>query len=269
MNILIAMLLHKSSKKISAFLFSMMIFITPQIIYAKSNFLIWPIYPVIESQEKATPVWLENVGDEASMIQVRVFKWSQNNNQDQYENQQEIIASPPIVKVAAGDKQMIRLTKAANVENGKEYSYRVIIDELPINLEQNDDVTSVSFKMRYSLPLFVYGKGLGSGNNIDTKKINNKNPNARPILSWSIVNTNNRDYLEVNNSGLLSVRISGFKIDGKDYKSVSGSNTFGYVLAGGKFVFDINQEFKSLLLKNKPVYAVIGQDKDPIPLVRK
>lgn len=57
-----------------------------QVFYAKSNFLIWPIYPVIESQEKATPVWLENTGDEASMMQVRVFKWSQNNNKDQYEN---------------------------------------------------------------------------------------------------------------------------------------------------------------------------------------
>ena len=63
--------------------------LTTQIIYAKSNFLIWPIYPIIESQDKAAPVWLENIGDEASIVQIRVFKWSQNDNKDQYQNQQE------------------------------------------------------------------------------------------------------------------------------------------------------------------------------------
>lgn len=167
-------------------------------------------------------MWLENTGDEASMMQVRVFKWSQNNNKDQYENQQKIIASPPIVKVAAGDKQMIRLTKAINVPDSKEYSYRIIVDELPIDIDKKDDVSSVSFKMRYSLPLFVYGKGIGSGNNQETKKANSKNPNARPILNWSVVENNNKNYIEIENTGLLSVRISGFKINGEEYKSMTG-----------------------------------------------
>lgn len=240
-----------------------------QVLYAKSNFLIWPIYPVIESQEKATPVWLENTGDEASMMQVRVFKWSQNNNKDQYENQQKIIASPPIVKVAAGDKQMIRLTKAINVPDSKEYSYRIIVDELPIDIDKKDDVSSVSFKMRYSLPLFVYGKGIGSGNNQETKKVNSKNPNARPILNWSVVENNNKNYIEIENTGLLSVQISGFKINGEEYKSMTGNNTFGYVLAGGKLAFDITQNFKSLLLANHLAYAIIGQDKEPILLIKR
>lgn len=134
---------------IKLFSFLFLSLIATQFIYAKSNFLIWPIYPVLESQDKAAPVWLENVGDEASMVQIRVFKWSKVNNEDQYQEQQEIIASPPIVKVVAGDKQMIRLTKAMNVPDSKEYSYRIIIDELPINLNKDDEVSNVSFKMRY------------------------------------------------------------------------------------------------------------------------
>ncbi|MDY6482084.1 fimbria/pilus periplasmic chaperone [Acinetobacter faecalis] len=243
--------------------------LTTQIIYAKSNFLIWPIYPIIESQDKAAPVWLENIGDEASIVQIRVFKWLQNDNKDQYQNQQEIIASPPIVKVAAGDKQMIRLTKAINIPDSKEYSYRIVVDELPVDLEKKDATSSVSFKMRYSLPLFVYGKGIGSGNSVDTKKLNSKNLNARPILNWSLVKNNNKDYLEIENYGLLSVRVSGFQIEDKKYKSMAGNNTFGYVLAGGKLAFDINQDFKSLLLQNKPIYAIIGQDKEPILLIKK
>lgn len=267
MNYLISPYLTQIFNK--AILSAALVLGSTQVVQAKSNFLIWPIYPAIESQEKATPVWLENTGDEASMMQIRVFKWSQKNNKDQYENQQEIIASPPIVKVAAGDKQMIRLTKVINLPDSTEYSYRVIVDELPIDVDKKDDVSSVSFKMRYSLPLFVYGKGIGSGNNQETKKANSKNPNARPILNWSIVEDQNKHYIEVENTGLLSVRISGFQVNGKAYKSMTGNSTFGYVLAGGKLAFDINQNFKSLLLENNSIYAIVGQDKDPILLLKK
>ncbi|WP_163120835.1 fimbrial biogenesis chaperone [Acinetobacter portensis] len=252
---------------IKLFSFLFLSLIATQFIYAKSNFLIWPIYPVLESQDKAAPVWLENVGDEASMVQIRVFKWSKVNNEDQYQEQQEIIASPPIVKVVAGDKQMIRLTKAMNVPDSKEYSYRIIIDELPINLNKDDEVSNVSFKMRYSLPLFSYGRGIGSGNSQTTQKMNSKNPNARPILNWSIIDGKN--LIEIENIGLISVRVSGFQVDGKEYKSMAGNNTFGYVLSGSKLAFNLSDELKSLILKNKSIYAIVGQNQEPILINKK
>ena len=236
--------------------------------YAQSNFLIWPIYPVIENTEKAAPVWLENVGDEASMVQVRVFKWTQKDSKDQYSNQQEIIPSPPIVKVAAGEKQMIRLTKAFDMPQGQESSYRIIIDELPVALEKEDKNNSVSFKMRYSLPLFVYGQGLASGKSQQGKKQNQKNPNARPILTWALsAGANPR--LEVSNIGLMNARISGFKINNKDYKSISGNDTFAYVLAGSTMYFDLDQEFKQALHTQAEVYAITHVNVDPILMTKK
>lgn len=249
-------------------LFFLSFFITKPI-YAQSNFLIWPIYPVLENEDKATPIWLENTGNKASMIQIRVFKWSQSDKKDIYSDQQEVIASPPIVKVAAGDKQMIRLTKLINFSDSKEYSYRIIIDELPVDLDSKDAANSVSFKMRYSLPLFVYGQGIGSGNSQVTNKSNSKNPNARPILNWSMIKKGNKDFIEIENTGLLSIKISGFQVNGKEYNSVSGNNSFGYVLSESKLDFHLSNDLKSLLLSGKSIYAVIGNNKKPLLINKK
>ena len=119
----------------------------------------------IEANEKATAVWLQNTGKTDAMVQIRVFKWNQDGLKDNYSEQSEIIPSPPVAKIKAGEKHMLRLTKSANLPDGKEQSYRLIVDELPIRLSDGNeqDASKVSFQMRYSIPLFAYGKGIGSG----------------------------------------------------------------------------------------------------------
>ncbi|EXB24414.1 csuC domain protein, partial [Acinetobacter baumannii 1440422] len=37
---------------------------------AQATFLIWPIYPKIEANEKATAVWLQNTGKTDAMVQI-------------------------------------------------------------------------------------------------------------------------------------------------------------------------------------------------------
>lgn len=241
-----------------------------QIIFAQANFLIWPIYPVIESSEKATPVWLENTGKDSAMVQIRVFKWSQSNGEDEYENQQEIIASPPIVKIEGEVKQMIRLSRSSvSLADEKEHTYRIIIDELPFNSEQNKEISQVSLKMRYSLPFFVYGKGLGSGKSEQTVKINEKNPRAKSILNWSIHSQDNKNYLQIENTGLLTARISGFKINDQNFKSLTESSSFGYVLPGKAYNFELSSDIKQLLDRQKELYAVVGKDISPILITKK
>ncbi|WP_322107832.1 fimbria/pilus periplasmic chaperone [Vibrio parahaemolyticus] len=42
-----------------------------------------------------------------------------------------MIATPPFVKIEPGEKQLIRILNQDEATAGKEYAYRVIIDELP------------------------------------------------------------------------------------------------------------------------------------------
>lgn len=57
-----------------------------------NSVMIWPIDPAINPEEKASELWLENRGNSTTMMQIRVFSWQQNNGQEQYQTQQQVIA---------------------------------------------------------------------------------------------------------------------------------------------------------------------------------
>ncbi|BBN56079.1 hypothetical protein TRE132_42040 [Pseudomonas chlororaphis subsp. aurantiaca] len=69
---------------------------------AASSVLIWPIDPVLEADQQASALWLENRGTETANLQIRVFAWSQSGFEDQYQNQRDVIGSPPVAKIAPG-----------------------------------------------------------------------------------------------------------------------------------------------------------------------
>src|SRR5476649_1416502 len=100
-------------------------------VQAASSVLIWPIDPVLEADQQASALWLENRGNEAANLQIRVFAWSQKGFEDQYENQRDVIGSPPVARIEPGQKQLVRLTRTREIPPGQEQAYRIIIDEIP------------------------------------------------------------------------------------------------------------------------------------------
>lgn len=127
---------------------------------AANSVLLWPVNPLIASDEKATELWMENRGDSTTLMQVRVFLWQQKSGQEQYQTQQQILASPPMVRIEPGKKQLVRLIKQTAPLPGQEAAYRILLDEIPSPPSQDTDKNHVglSFQMRYSVPLFVYGE---------------------------------------------------------------------------------------------------------------
>ena len=76
--------------------------------WAATSVLIWPIDPVLEADQKAGALWLENRGTAPAILQVRVFAWRQGDYQEQFQAQREIIGTPPVANIAPGQKQLIR-----------------------------------------------------------------------------------------------------------------------------------------------------------------
>lgn len=189
------------------------LFLTSQA-QAANSVMIWPIDPAINPDEKASELWLENRGSATTLMQVRIFAWQQVNNQEQYQTQQQVVASPPLVRIEPGQKQLIRLIKQIPPAAGKEMAYRVVLDEIPTPRSAGADQAGLNFQMRYSVPLFVYGEGL-------TKE------SARPELSWQTVNTGGQRYLQLTNRGSGHARLSNLTIGGRKL----GNGLFGYVLA--------------------------------------
>jgi fimbrial chaperone protein len=219
-----------------------MLLFTPA--HAGTSILIWPLDPVIETEQRTGSVWLQNVGTEPVTLQIRVLAWDQRDNQDDYQTQSVLISTPPFTTLPVGKKQLIRLTLTQPAPAGQELAYRILIDEIPAprsNEEPGGQSSSPSnagltFQMRYSLPLFVYGDGLWQKQAPSRRDTPAKK--AEPKLSWRIDEADGQRYLYVHNTGVGHARLSQVRLtSSSNSKATAGtpdiaSGLLGYVLPG-------------------------------------
>lgn len=207
----------------------------PLLAPAASSVLIWPIDPVLEADQQASALWLENRGNEAANLQIRVFAWSQNNQGDQYQNQREVIGSPPVARIEPGQKQLVRLTRTGVVPPGQEKAYRIIIDEIPQALPDTAEgegktAAAIRFQMRYSVPLFAYGAGLWS--KPDATRSRDPKGIGAPALSWRPVEEGGQRFVEVRNQGPVHARLTDVAVQQGGQARPLVEGLLGYVLPG-------------------------------------
>ena len=201
---------------------------------AASSVLIWPIDPVLEADQQASALWLENRGNETANLQIRVFGWSQSGFAEQYQNQRDVIGSPPVAKIEPGQKQLVRLTRTKDVPPGQELAYRIIIDEIPSAQPATADggktAAAIRFQMRYSVPLFAYGEGLWSKE--DSTRARDPKGVGLPQLSWRTVAVDGKPYVEVRNQGAVHARLTDVAIKQAGQSKPMAEGLLGYVLPG-------------------------------------
>jgi fimbrial chaperone protein len=108
-----------------------------------------PVQIVIDDDRKTAVVTVVNEAPVATTLRVTPFEWSQMGGEDVYTRTDTIIASPPIVEVPSGARQIIRVgfRRPSEARRG---SYRVVLEEMP-----RTDVTGVQVTLRLNLPLFA------------------------------------------------------------------------------------------------------------------
>lgn len=188
--------------------------------------VIWPVDPKIAAGERATALWIENKGNEPVTMQVRTLRWTQGPKGDQHEDQDDIVASPPIATVPAGQRQLVRIVRrnglvdhtGSDAAVSYERSYRLLIDELPqVTTPDTASVSAarVAVQMRYSLPLFTYSTS---------------SANAKPELSTRSESSAPAAMLVIHNNGLKHARIVDVRT--ADQTTMLASGLVGYALAG-------------------------------------
>jgi len=90
-----------------------------------------PISLDIPAQEQSQAMFLSNSGRTTLRAQVRVQAWTQSGGAEKLDATREIVASPPIVEIAPGARQMVRIVRLQPAPAAQEKTYRLIIDELP------------------------------------------------------------------------------------------------------------------------------------------
>jgi fimbrial chaperone protein len=189
-----------------------------------SGLQVSPIGLRLLSTAQADALWLTNTGSESVHAQVRVFHWSQVDGKDVLEPSRDLVVSPPMVTIAAGDRQMVRVIRQVPAPSGTEASYRVIVDELPIDA---GDQPGLKFVLRYSIPVFLAPVG---------------DPPVRTSLQASWDNSPDGPILRVRNAGSGHAQIAEVVwLGAKGQRTVLLPGLVGYALPGSSMSWRLPQ----------------------------
>ncbi|WP_442768461.1 fimbrial biogenesis chaperone [Acinetobacter bohemicus] len=204
-----------------------------------------PISVAFSPQEKAKEIWLTNTSERPIRAQIRVLIWSQVAGQDQVNPIRDLVASPSITEIKAGEQQLIRIIRIAPQNTAVEQTYRLLIDELPSSA-QADAQTGLQLLLQYSIPVFIQ----------PTDSIAMRN-------GLTLLNQVNFQYqnqqLIVTNNAKSHIRISELTYinpNGERIPLING--LVGYALAGQSMRWDIPESKK--ILPNGKFEARINSD---------
>lgn len=209
-----------------------------------------PVTVELAPQERGAVMTLANSGDTPLHGQVRVYQWEQRDGQDILTPTPELQASPPLLRIAPGAEQIVRLVRTDEAPAAAERSYRLLIDEIPE--ESASDTSGIRLRMRYSVPVFV-GPGLGAG--------------AAPQLEWRLMPGERNWRLRVDNRGTRRARLNSVVLlapDGTQRSLEQG--LLGYALAGSHRIWDLDIPASQTLAPGQRIQAVVNARPVTVPV---
>ena len=170
----------------------------------------------LAAPEKAGSLSVFNKDTSAAVrVQVRIFRWRQENGAEKLEPPRDVIASPPVALIPPGEKYTLRLARVAAAAVSAEESYRLVISELPMPIDPATEVHGVRVLINASLPAFFTP------------------PRAAPKLEWRAWSKGGQLHLRASNSGTRHIQLSGLTVEGpKGQTRIEASGSNGYVLPG-------------------------------------
>ena len=172
----------------------------------------------LKASQNADGLWLSNTGDNVVHAQVRVYHWTQVSQVDQLTESRGLVISPPMLQLAAGDRQLVRVIRVGAPPNGAgavEDAYRMSIDELPVDAQGKP---GLQFVLHYSVPVFIQPAGEAA---------------AAPQLQWSLLRDGDHVTLQVSNHGGSHAQLAGLSyVDSTGHRTDITPGLLGYVLPG-------------------------------------
>lgn len=170
-----------------------------------------PINVQMAPGQMATLLTVINQGPAETAIQIRAFAWSQKDGIDVLTPSDDVVASPPLTRIAPGGTQIVRLVLRKPVI-GQEGTYRILLDQIPPAAEAG----VVRIALRMSMPVFAQ-------------------PTARiaPKVSFHVERNATGSYVVARNDGAHHDAIRNLTLSTANGKALKLEDTqLPYVLAG-------------------------------------
>nr|WP_315595096.1 molecular chaperone [uncultured Cupriavidus sp.] len=170
----------------------------------------------------AAAMTLRNAASAPIHAQVRVFRWTQADGADVLAPADDVMASPPIVRIAGNSEQLVRVVRPGQAAATSETAYRLLIDELP-QRDAPADQSGVRVQLRYSIPVFA------------------GTPSAAPSppLAVTLRHDQGEWRLAARNNGMRHARISDVALVNGGQRVTITAGLLGYTLPGATRIWKI------------------------------
>jgi fimbrial chaperone protein len=124
-----------------------------------AQFTITPVRIFMNPRDRAVAVTVTNEGDEEVVMQADLYTWKQKpDGTDDLALTEDLILTPPILKLAPKARQVVRLARLGPPPAGMQQTYRMVMREVPEARPGNQIQLQVA--LAFSLPIFISPPGV-------------------------------------------------------------------------------------------------------------
>jgi fimbrial chaperone protein len=119
-------------------------------------FSVTPVRIYMTPRDRAVAVTITNEGDTEVVLQADLNAWSQKpDGTDEQVPTEDLILSPPIIKLAPNARQVVRLALLKPADASRQLIYRLIMREVPEAVASRDKTIQVPIALALSMPVFI------------------------------------------------------------------------------------------------------------------
>jgi fimbrial chaperone protein len=120
------------------------------------SFTVVPVRLYFGPRDRAVAVTLANTGTTSITLQAELYAWSQApDGSDILKPTDDLILAPPIIKLAAGGQQVVRLALLRPIDPERQLSYRMFMREMPEVDPTKQDTVAIPVTLALNIPVFV------------------------------------------------------------------------------------------------------------------
>jgi fimbrial chaperone protein len=189
------------------------------------QFSVSPVRIFMDAKERAIAITVTNEGDEQVVMQADVYSWKQKpGGEDDLVLSEDLILSPPIIKIPAKSKQVLRLARIRVTPAADQLTYRMIVREIPEARPNTAQNLQLQIALAFSLPVFITP------------------PTAKRQLACAVERATGDTVKAVcENTGNAYAQLREITLTGAAGDKITAGNLSGYVLPGIRRGFDVKR----------------------------
>lgn len=122
-------------------------------------FSVTPVRIYMAPKDRAIAVTINNEGDDELVMQADIYLWKQKpDGEDELTLTEDLILSPPIIKLAGRTRQVVRLAMLKPQPSADQQTYRLVVREVP-EAKPAEKTVQLQIALAFSMPVFITPPG--------------------------------------------------------------------------------------------------------------